>query len=266
MRVLVIEDDKSLGASLKQLMESQGYACDLAVNGEDGLFCALEYAIDVAIIDIGLPIKNGIEVISELRAAGKTFPVMLLTARDSWQDKVGGLESGADVYLTKPFHSEELVARVNALLRRSVGRATTQLRFASVCLDTASKIFSINQQELSLTSYEYRVLECLMYNAGQVLSKTYLAEHVYDEDIENDSNVIEVFVGRLRKKIKPLYDQELIATVRGQGYRFIAPHTDGEIESNSKKNSEKKSQKDSDNKKSVADKKADSAHGNASSS
>lgn len=221
MRVLVIEDDPALGAALKQTMEDQGYACDLADNGEDGLYCALEYAVDVAIIDIGLPRKNGMEVINALRQAGKTFPVMLLTARDRWQDKVSGLESGADDYLTKPFHNEELIARVNALLRRSVGRASTQLRFGPVCLDTASKGFTINEQPVALTSYEYRVLECLMYNAGEVLSKTYLSEHVYDEDMDNDSNVIEVFVGRLRKKIKTHLDTELIATVRGQGYRFV---------------------------------------------
>ncbi len=221
MRVLVIEDDPALGAALKQTMEDQGYACDLAGNGEDGLYCALEYAVDVAIIDIGLPRKNGMEVINALRQAGKTFPVMLLTARDRWQDKVSGLESGADDYLTKPFHNEELIARVNALLRRSVGRASTQLRFGPVCLDTASKGFTINEQPVALTSYEYRVLECLMYNAGEVLSKTYLSEHVYDEGMDNDSNVIEVFVGRLRKKIKTHLDTELIATVRGQGYRFV---------------------------------------------
>ena len=221
MRVLVIEDDPALGAALKQTMEDQGYACDLADNGEDGLYCALEYAVDVAIIDIGLPRKDGMEVINALRQADKTFPVMLLTARDRWQDKVSGLESGADDYLTKPFHNEELIARVNALLRRSVGRASTQLRFGPVCLDTASKEFTINEQPVALTSYEYRVLECLMYNAGEVLSKTYLSEHVYDEDMDNDSNVIEVFVGRVRKKIKTHLDTELIATVRGQGYRFV---------------------------------------------
>lgn len=227
MRVLIVEDDPALAGSLKQLMEDQGYACDLANNGEDGLFCAMEYAIDIAIVDVGLPRKSGLDLISELRLAGKTFPVMLLTARDRWQDKVIGLESGADDYLSKPFHTEELVARVNALLRRSVGRASTQLRFGAVCLDTASKLFTIGEQAISLTSYEYRVLECLMYNAGQVLSKTYLAEHVYDEEMDNDSNVIEVFVGRLRKKIKPIYADELIITVRGQGYRFVAPHAEG---------------------------------------
>lgn len=226
MRVLIVEDDVELGASLKQLMEDQGYACDLADNGEDGLFCASEYAIDIAIVDIGLPRKTGIEIIQALRDEGKTFPIMLLTARDSWQDKVNGLESGADDYLTKPFHSEELMARVNALLRRSVGKASTQLRFGPVCLDTSSKVFTIAQEPIELTSYEYRVLECLMYNAGEVLSKTYLSEHVYDEEMENDSNVIEVFIGRLRKKIKAVYDGELIATVRGQGYRFIAPRDD----------------------------------------
>ncbi len=226
MRVLVVEDDAELNASLKQLMEDQGYACDVADNGEDGLFNAMEYAIDVAIIDIGLPIKSGIDIIRELREAGKTYPVLLLTARDRWQDKVTGLEAGADDYLTKPFHAEELVARVNALLRRSVGKASTQLRFGPICLDTSSKVLTINQREISLTSYEYRVLECLMYNAGEVLSKTYLADHIYDEGIENDSNVLEVFVGRLRKKIKKEYADELIATVRGQGYRLVIPPGD----------------------------------------
>lgn len=221
MRVLVVEDDIELNALLKQMVEDQGYACDTASDGEDGLFCAMEYPVDVAIIDLGLPKIDGVELIQRLRQAQKTFPILILTARDRWQDKVNGLEAGADDYLTKPFHNEELIARLNALLRRSVGQASTLLTIGVIELDTAAKTLTVAGQLISLTSYEYRVLECLMYNAGKVLSKTYLTEHVYDEEIENDSNVMEVFVGRLRKKIKPHYEGELIATIRGQGYRFI---------------------------------------------
>ncbi len=223
MRILVIEDEELLATSLKRLLEKNGYACDIALDGNEGLFCAMEYPLDLAVIDIGLPGKDGIEIISALRAADIRYPILLLTARDRWQDKVQGLEAGADDYLTKPFQTEELLARLNALLRRSSGAASSLLNFDFISIDTAARTLSLHGQPVELTAYEYRVLECLALNAGSVLSKSYLAERVYDEDVEHDSNTIEVFVGRLRKKIKVLTDQSLIATVRGEGYRFIPP-------------------------------------------
>ena len=223
MRILVVEDDAQLNASLKTLLEEHGYACDAALDGDDGKHCALEYALDLAIIDIGLPGCSGLEIIEAVRASGSTLPVLLLTARDSWQDKVAGLEAGADDYLTKPFHQQELLARVNALLRRSAGKASSVLEFGPVVLDSNAKALSIDGQAIKLTAYEYRVLECLVFKAGEVLSKAYLSEHVYDEAFDNDSNVMEVFVGRLRKKLRAHHPGELIETVRGQGYRFVAP-------------------------------------------
>ena len=223
MRILVVEDDPQLNASLKELLEGHGYACDVALTGDEGRYCALEYALDLAIVDIGLPGCSGLEIIEAVRAAGSTLPVLLLTARDSWQDKVAGLEAGADDYLTKPFHQQELLARVNALLRRSAGKASAVLDFAPLALDTNAKSLAIDGQPVKLTAYEYRVLECLMFRAGEVLSKAYLSEHIYDEAFDNDSNVMEVFVGRLRKKLRAHVDGELIETVRGQGYRFVAP-------------------------------------------
>ncbi len=227
MRILVVEDDAQLNASLKALLEDNGYACDVALTGDEGRYCALEYALDLAIVDIGLPGCSGLDIIEAVRDSGSTLPVLLLTARDSWQDKVAGLEAGADDYLTKPFHSEELLARVNALLRRSAGKASAVLGFGPVALDTSAKTLAIDGQSIKLTAYEYRVLECLMFKAGEVLSKAYLSEHIYDEAFDNDSNVMEVFVGRLRKKLRAHYPGELIETVRGQGYRFVAPPVGG---------------------------------------
>jgi two-component system response regulator PhoP len=194
---------------------------DAAADGEEGLYLGLEYPIDVAIIDLGLPKLPGMSVIKQLREAGKTFPILVLTARDSWQDKVEGLESGADDYLAKPFHVPELLARLNAIVRRSAGGWTqAKMRCGQVVLDTAAQQLSVNDEPTELTSYEYRVLEYLMLHAGEVVSKTRLTEHIYEQDFDRDSNVIEVFVGRLRKKLDPSGDLKPIETLRGRGYRF----------------------------------------------
>lgn len=226
MRVLVIEDDTLLRESLHTLLVGKGYACDTAADGIDGLHCATEYPVDLAVVDLGLPEKSGVDVIQAVRAQGLMYPILILTARDDWQDKVKGLEAGADDYLTKPFNNEELLARLNALLRRSKGFAEPVITISGVTLDTAAKTASIEGALLSLTAFEYRLLECLMLNVGKVMSKTVLTEHIYDEDSERDSNVIEVLLGRLRRKIKAqtstVDHASCIETIRGQGYRFVA--------------------------------------------
>lgn len=220
MRALIIEDDDLLRESLGAILKSAGYACDLASDGIDGLHCATEYPVDLAVVDLGLPGKNGIEVIEAVREQGLDYPILILTARDDWQDKVRGLEAGADDYLTKPFNNEELLARLNALLRRSKGYASAVIRLGEISLDSAAQSISVKQQPLSLTAYEYRLLACLMLNAGKVMSKTALTDHIYEEEADRDSNVIEVFVGRLRKKLAALGQPDCIETLRGQGYRF----------------------------------------------
>jgi two-component system response regulator PhoP len=218
MRLLVIEDEHALLRDIESYFTAQKFVVETADNGLDGAHLACEFDYDLAIIDIGLPEKDGIEVIQELRQAGKQFPVLILTARGHWQDKVSGLEAGADDYLVKPFHQEELRARVNALIRRSAGHATPKLEYGELCIDTAAKLVSVSGQSLSLTSYEYNTLEYLALHQDSTVSKTELTEHLYHQDFERDSNVIEVFIGRLRKKLHPL---KPIKTMRGQGYRFI---------------------------------------------
>lgn len=220
MRVLVVEDDQTLGEQLRSLLVEAGFACDLAADGVDGLHCATEYPIDVAVIDLGLPEIDGVELIRRVRDAGHTYPILILTARDDWQDKVSGLEVGGDDYLTKPFNNAELLARINALLRRSKGFADAKIKLDALVLDTAAKELSVSGHAIATTAYEYRTIECLMLNAGKVLSKTELTEHIYDEEAEHDSNVIEVFVGRLRKKLAEHGQDQRIETVRGQGYRL----------------------------------------------
>ena len=228
MRLLIIEDEQSLREQLKQRLVARGYSVDAAADGREGLFLGSEYPMDLAIIDIGLPEMSGIEVIKELRKQQKKFPILILTARSNWQDKVDGLEAGADDYLVKPFHIEELFARVNALLRRSAGHSTSVLAYAPLSLDTVRQEVKVNDELIDLTSYEYRVLEYLMLHAGKVISKLELTEHIYDQDFDRDSNVLEVFVGRLRKKIDPQSTLKPIETVRGRGYRFsLAAATDG---------------------------------------
>ena len=220
MRVLVVEDDKDIASQLKHALTHAGYAVDVAPDGEEGLYMGKEFPIDLAIIDVGLPKLNGIELVSALRQAQKMFPILILTARGKWQDKVEGLEAGADDYLVKPFQLEELLARLNALQRRYAGMAQASIEKGPLHVNTHKKQVSLNGNEITLTAYEYRLLEYLMMNPGKVISKFELTEHIYDEDIDHDSNVIEVFVGRLRKKLDPKSDYKPIETIRGQGYRF----------------------------------------------
>lgn len=220
MRILVIEDEQALREQLRRQLVAKGYSVDVAADGEGGRFLGREYPFDLAIIDLGLPKMSGIEVIRKLRADGCKYPILILTARGNWQDKVEGLEAGADDYLVKPFHIEELLARLNALLRRSVGMTVPVLECGPITLDTAAQSVSVAGEPLTLTAYEYRVLEYLMLHQGKVVSKTVLTEHIYDQDFDRDSNVLEVFVGRLRRKLDPDGVLQPIETLRGQGYRF----------------------------------------------
>ncbi len=221
MRLLLVEDEPELRGQLCRQLETRGFSVDAAADGETGLYLGREYPMDLAIIDLGLPGLSGIELIRQLRHVQRAFPILILTARDAWQDKVAGLESGADDYLTKPFQLEELLARVNALLRRAAGHSSPSLRFNSIEIDTVSQTVRSAGQAVSLTGHEYRILEYLMLHAGKVISKTELTEHVYDQDFDRDSNVIEVLVGRIRKKIDPVGDIRPIETLRGRGYRFL---------------------------------------------
>ena len=220
MRILVVEDEADLRAQLKRQLEAKGYSVDLAADGENGLFLGREYPMDLAIIDLGLPGMSGIELIRNLRDLQRPFPILILTARDAWQDKVEGLESGADDYLTKPFRIEELMARVNALLRRAAGHSSPVLRFAGLEINTTEQTVYGARGEIQLTGHEYRILEYLMVHAGKVVSKTELTEHVYDQDFDRDSNVVEVLIGRIRKKIAPQGRAQPIETLRGRGYRL----------------------------------------------
>ncbi len=220
MRLLVIEDDAILRESLTTKLGEAGFAVEQAADGKEGLYFALEYPIDLAIVDLGLPELSGLDLIREARRRGKTFPILILTARDRWQDKVDGLEAGADDYVVKPFHIEEVTARVSALLRRSGGWASSTLTAGPVTLDLSRQELKVNDVIIELTSFEYKIIEFLMLRAGQVISKTELTERLYDQDFERDSNVIEVFIGRLRKKMDPDNTINPIETLRGRGYRF----------------------------------------------
>jgi two-component system, OmpR family, response regulator PhoP len=220
MRVLVVEDEVSLRETLKTRLTEAGFTVDAAEDGEEGLFQGKEYPLDVAIIDLGLPKLTGLEVIRRLRAAGKAFPILILTARDNWQDKVEGLQAGADDYVAKPFHFEEVLARLQALLRRAGGWASPELKCGPVALDTRAQTVKVDGQSVELTTFEYRILEHLMLRAGDVISKGELTERLYDQDFERDSNVIEVLVGRLRRKLDPEDRLKPIETLRGRGYRF----------------------------------------------
>jgi len=220
MRILVVEDEDLLRAQLADRLKQEGYAVEQAPDGEEGLYLGEELPMDLAIIDLGLPGISGIELIRRLRAAGKGFPVLILTARGNWQDKVEGLEAGADDYVVKPFHVEEVLARLNALLRRSAGFSQPVLTFGPVRIDTTGQQVSLNGAVVELTAYEYKVLEYLALHAGQVVSKTELTEHLYEQDYDRDSNVLEVFVGRLRRKLDPENSLKPIETLRGRGYRL----------------------------------------------
>lgn len=219
MRLLLVEDDSQLNQSLYQSLTAQGYAVDTSFDGEEGLFLATETNYDVSVIDIGLPKLDGLALITQLREH-KAYPVLLLTARDTWQDKVLGLNSGADDYLAKPFQEEELFARLKALIRRSAGQANPVLKFNQLTLDTNLSQVLVDDKVISLTAYEYKLLEYFARHPQKIISKTELTEHLYEQDFDRDSNVIEVFVKRLRKKLNPEQANLYIQTVRGQGYKF----------------------------------------------
>ena len=221
MRLLLVEDEPILRDQLANRLREDGYAVDTAVDGEEGLYYAVEYPIDLAIVDLGLPKMSGIELIQALRKKQKDVPVLILTARNKWQDKVEGLESGADDYLAKPFHYEELAARVKALIRRAAGQADPVITVGTVSLNSITQDVLLDGEMLDLTAYEYRLLHYLMLNAGKVISKMELTDHLYEEDTDRDSNVIEVFIRRLRKKLDPEATLMPIETLRGRGYRFV---------------------------------------------
>ncbi len=227
MRLLVIEDDDILRETLAEQLVEGGYAIEQAADGREGLYFALEYPIDLAIIDLGLPEMSGLDIIREARKQGKTYPILILTARDRWQDKVDGLSAGADDYVVKPFHFEEVSARVNALLRRSGGWASSVLSAGPVVLDMSRQELKVDDAAIELTSFEYKIIEYLMLKAGQVISKSELTDRLYDQDFERDSNVIEVFIGRLRKKLDPENSLKPIETLRGRGYRFALERSEG---------------------------------------
>ncbi len=220
MRALVVEDEAALREALQRDLIGAGFNVDVAADGEEGLFAGLEYPVDVAIIDLGLPKLPGLEVIRRLRAQDKRFPILVLTARDRWQDKVEGLDAGADDYVAKPFHFEEVLARLQALMRRSGGWASSNLVCGPVVLDTRAQTVTVEGKPVELTTFEYRILEHLILKAGEVISKTDLTEQLYEQDFERDSNVIEVFIGRLRRKLDPEDRIKPIETLRGRGYRF----------------------------------------------
>lgn len=220
MRILLVEDDHALQSNLKQHLIRENYTIDAVSDGAEGLFQGQEYPYDAAIVDLGLPKLDGIALISQLRAKEHNYPILILTARDNWQDKVEGLDAGADDYLTKPFHPEELVARLNALIRRAAGKASPIIKNGPLQLNISSHEITINSCNVSLSGSEYKLFEYLMLHIGEVISKSILIEHIYDQDFDLDSNVIEVFIRRLRKKLDPTGQLGLIETLRGQGYKL----------------------------------------------
>ena len=217
MRILVVEDDTNLNRQIKDALIESGYAVDVAFDGEEGHYLGDTEPYDAVILDIGLPQMDGLSVLEEWRRAGRTTPVLLLTARDRWSDKVQGIDAGADDYLAKPFHMEELLARLRALVRRAAGHASNEITAGPVRLDVKGGKVTVDGQAIKLTSHELRLLSYLMHHKGKVVSRTELTEHLYDQDFDRDSNTIEVFVGRLRKKLP----DEVIHTVRGLGYQIL---------------------------------------------
>ncbi len=220
MRAIVIEDDPDINRQIVERLKQEGFAVDSALDGVDGLYLLQEYPCDVAIVDLGLPKKSGMEVIRQIRAEGKDVPVLILTARGRWQDKVEGLDAGADDYLVKPFHQEELMARIRVLIRRAAGWSDATLQCGPISLDPSSQRVTLEGSEVELTAFEYKVLEYLMMHSGEVVSKSVLTEHLYDDESDRDSNVIEVFIRRLRQKLDPDDQLQPIETLRGRGYRF----------------------------------------------
>ena len=218
MRILIVEDEKSLADIVKKGLEEEGYAVDVAYNGEDGLFMAENEPSDIMILDIMLPIVDGMTILKNIRKAGVKTPVLMLTAKDAMDDKISGLDSGADDYLTKPFHFEELLARIRALLRRNSEVKTSFIEVGDLVIDLASHEVKRKKNQITLSAREYAILELLAMKKNKVLSRTYISEHIYDYDFDLDSNVIDVFVNRIRKKIDREYKTKLIHTVRGSGY------------------------------------------------
>ena len=220
MRILVVEDDTNLNRQIKDALTEGGYAVDVAFDGEEGHYLGDTEPYDAVVLDIGLPQMDGLSVLEEWRRAGRTMPVLLLTARDRWSDKVQGIDAGADDYLAKPFHMEELLARLRALVRRAAGHASNEITAGPVRLDVKAGKVTVDGQAIKLTSHELRLLSYLMHHKGKVVSRTELTEHLYDQDFDRDSNTIEVFVGRIRKKL----DVDIIQTVRGLGYLLTPPN------------------------------------------
>ncbi|MGQ7844993.1 response regulator transcription factor [Granulosicoccus sp. 3-233] len=223
MRALIVEDEPVLRQQLVAALRDQGFAIDETGDGEEGLYLALHMPVDIAIIDLGLPGRDGLSLIKSLRRQDRHFPVLILTARDRWQDKVDGLEAGADDYLTKPFHLEELMARTRALLRRTGGWSDSLMQFDRMSIDTRAQQVRVDDRLIELTAYEYRVLAYLATQAGSVISKATLLDHLYDEDTDRDPNVLEVFIRRLRQKLDADRSLNPIETLRGRGYRLALP-------------------------------------------
>jgi two-component system OmpR family response regulator len=219
MRLLVVEDDPDLNRQLVTALQDSGYVVDSAKDGEEGHYLGDTEPYDAVVLDLGLPVIDGVSVLEKWRRAGRKMPVLILTARDRWSDKVAGFDAGADDYVAKPFHMEEVLARVRALLRRSAGHATSELTCGPVSLDTKSARVVVNGMAVKLTSLEFRLLAYLMHHKGKVISRTELVEHLYDQDFDRDSNTVEVFVGRLRKKL----GVDVLHTIRGMGYCVAEP-------------------------------------------
>lgn len=227
MRVLVIEDEREILSQLTEVLKKAGFVVDTAEDGDQGHYYATEYPIDIAVIDLGLPKMGGMEIIRRVRKKGLAYPILILTARASWQDRVDGLESGADDYLDKPYHKEELLARLRALLRRTGRWSQSEFSCGAIRLNTSEQRVYLYDNEVNLTAFEYKVLQHLMLHAGEVISKTELTESMYDEESDRDSNVIEVFIRRLRMKLDPESTLSPIETLRGRGYRFTLARDNG---------------------------------------
>ncbi len=219
MRLLVVEDDPDLSRQLVAALSEAGYVVDAASDGEEGHFLGDTEPYDAVVLDLGLPVLDGVSVLEKWRRDGRTMPVLILTARDRWTDKVAGIDAGADDYVAKPFHMEEVLARLRALLRRASGHASSELSCGTLELDTRSAKVTVAGSAVKLTSLEYRLLAYLMHHQGKIVSRTELTEHLYDQDFDRDSNTVEVFIGRLRKKL----GADFIQTKRGLGYRLADP-------------------------------------------
>ncbi len=227
MRVLVVEDEVPLREQIAAALRAAGHAVDETGEGEEALFMGSEYPLDVVVLDLGLPDRSGLDVLRRWREAGRAFPVLILTGRGRWQEKVEGLEAGADDYLVKPFHIEEVLARLRALVRRAAGWSQARIELGEIAIDTGTQAVSVAGQAVSLTAYEYKLLEYLALHAGEVVSKTELTEHLYAEDHDRDSNVLEVLLGRLRRKLDPQRTRDPIETLRGRGYRLRGERPQG---------------------------------------